>query len=223
MAKVILTKRQSAFLDFLSKNKEIINKFYFSGGTCLSEYYLHHRFSEDLDFFTENEFDPISITILFKQNKQQLNFESMEFQQSFNRNLYFFKFSDKTDLKLEFTFYPFSRIERITDKNGMQIDSLKDICVNKLFTIYQNPRGRDFYDLYAILQEKKWQLNEIIKLARVKFDTPIDLIQLGGNFMKVENLKDDPLVLEQKYNYEDVVKFFNNLAYSLKDKVLSTQ
>ncbi|MDR1696214.1 MAG: nucleotidyl transferase AbiEii/AbiGii toxin family protein [Endomicrobium sp.] len=25
--------------------------FYFSGGTALSEYYLRHRYSEDLDFF----------------------------------------------------------------------------------------------------------------------------------------------------------------------------
>jgi len=26
-----------------------------SGGTALSEFYLHHRFSEDLDFFSEKE------------------------------------------------------------------------------------------------------------------------------------------------------------------------
>ena len=32
------------------------------------------------------------------------------------------------------------------------IDSLIDIATNKIFTIYQNPRSRDFIDLYLILK-----------------------------------------------------------------------
>lgn len=50
----------------------------------------------------------------------------------------------------------------------MSIDSLKDIAVNKLFTIYQNPRGRDFYDIYFILKKQtEWSLEQLIKLARI--------------------------------------------------------
>jgi len=31
-----------------------IPDFYLTGGTALSRFYLHHRFSEDLDFFADN-------------------------------------------------------------------------------------------------------------------------------------------------------------------------
>lgn len=159
MAKSILTAQQSKFLSFVNTTPSLAKSFYLTGGTCLSEYYLQHRFSEDLDFFSEQEFDPTSITILLKQNIKKLGYATMEFQQSFNRNLYFFTFSDAYILKVEFTFYPFLRIESIERKNNLQIDSLKDMCVNKIFTIYQQPRGRDFYDVFVILKKTDWQLH----------------------------------------------------------------
>jgi predicted nucleotidyltransferase component of viral defense system len=48
-----LSKHQLDFLDFFSKEKRLRERFYFTGGTALSEYYLHHRRSIDLDFFSE--------------------------------------------------------------------------------------------------------------------------------------------------------------------------
>jgi len=51
----ILTKDQQAFLYLVSQNEYMVKRFYFTGGTALSEYYLHHRYSDDLDFFSEEE------------------------------------------------------------------------------------------------------------------------------------------------------------------------
>ena len=144
----------------------------------------------------------------------------MEFQQSFNRNLYFFTFTNTSVLKVEFTFFPFTRIDTKEKRNGFPIDSLKDICVNKIFTVHQNPRGRDFYDLFVILQQTGWQIADLMKLARNKFDTPIDALQMGGNFMKVIQLKDDPLVPNETYQYKDVEDFFLSVALSLKKEVM---
>ena len=50
MAKTILAKRQQNLLTLLKRNENITDNFYLSGGTALSEYYLHHRYSENLDF-----------------------------------------------------------------------------------------------------------------------------------------------------------------------------
>ncbi len=50
MGKTILTPTQRQVLDILAKNSKFTS-FYLTGGTALSEYYLHHRLSEDLDFF----------------------------------------------------------------------------------------------------------------------------------------------------------------------------
>jgi len=35
------------------------------------------------------------------------------------------------------------------------VDSMLDIAVNKIFTIYQKARARDFIDLYFIYQQEK--------------------------------------------------------------------
>jgi predicted nucleotidyltransferase component of viral defense system len=48
----ILNKTQKAVLDIFSKS-DLSKKFYFTGGTALAFFYLKHRRSDDLDFFTE--------------------------------------------------------------------------------------------------------------------------------------------------------------------------
>jgi hypothetical protein len=48
----ILTPLQRRFLDAFSKT-ELTKDFFLTGGTALAHFYLQHRLSEDLDFFTE--------------------------------------------------------------------------------------------------------------------------------------------------------------------------
>ena len=220
MAETILTFHQRQFLEFVKKQPLLIEQFYFTGGTCLSEYYLHHRFSEDLDFFSENEIDPQSLTVLLHTHKSTLGYTKLDFQQVFNRNLFFLTFGKNQQLKVEFTYFPFERIDSSQLKDGLPIDSMQDIAVNKLFTIYQKPRGRDFYDLFAMYQKSPWDLKNLMQLARIKFDTSIDPLQLGRNLMQAEELKDDPLITDQLYKYTDVTSFFRTVSQSLKDEVL---
>jgi len=49
----ILSVNQKNILLLLSKEQVISHNFYLSGGTALAEFYLQHRWSEDLDFFSE--------------------------------------------------------------------------------------------------------------------------------------------------------------------------
>ena len=53
----ILTPIQNQVLNQIKKSPFLKNNFYFTGGTVLSEFYLQHRYSNDLDFFSENKFD----------------------------------------------------------------------------------------------------------------------------------------------------------------------
>ena len=59
--KVILSEKQIRILEIISQSKDICQSFYLTGGTALAEFYLQHRFSEDLDFFSEKEVDPQTI------------------------------------------------------------------------------------------------------------------------------------------------------------------
>jgi len=53
---VILNTLQEKIFKIVASNPEIHKNFYFTGGTALSECYLQHRESVDLDFFCENAF-----------------------------------------------------------------------------------------------------------------------------------------------------------------------
>lgn len=214
----ILSKNQKNLLDLLSKEKTICANFYLTGGTVLAEFYLHHRLSEDLDFFSEQEFDPQSISVVFKKIQHAAGVEKIEYQQSFNRNL-FFLHTDSDIIKTEFTYFPFPRIEQKQKIGELFIDSLIDIATNKIFTIYQKPRSRDFIDLYLILTgNPELTLDSLIDKAQIKFDNYIDPVQLGAQYMKAKELKDYPRMLER---LDETVwrEFFIKEAEKLSGKV----
>jgi predicted nucleotidyltransferase component of viral defense system len=218
----ILSENQKRLLKLLSEEKSIYANFYLTGGTALAEFYLHHRLSEDLDFFSEREFDPQSISVVLKKIQEKAGIKQIEFQQSFNRNL-FFLHTDTDVIKTEFTYFPFTRIEQKQKIGGLFIDSIIDIAVNKLFTIYQNPRSRDFIDLYSILRHTPTvTVDSLAESTQIKFDTYIDPIQLGAQYMKVTELKDYPRMLE---NLDEKVwqEFFIKEAEKLSIKVFKRE
>ena len=193
----ILSPNQRNILDLISKDGMIGRSFYLTGGTALAEFYLDHRLSEDLDFFSEKEFDPQSISTFFAKIKKNANIKTVSIEQSFNRSLFFLSLEDEKCIKTEFTHFPFPQIEKGKRINEMNIDSLVDIAVNKVFTIYQNPRLRDFIDLFCILEkEKEWTISNLVEKVRIKFDHHIDPIQLSAQFVKVEMLKDYPKMIK---------------------------
>ncbi len=69
----------------------------------------------------------------------------------------FFLYHKQAVLKVDFNFYPFTRIQKSININNLSIDSLRDITVNKLQTIGTQPRSRDFIDLYCIVQKRVGQ------------------------------------------------------------------
>lgn len=218
MKRSILSQNQRTILHILRLQPTIRNSFYFSGGTALAEYYLHHRYSEDLDFFSFSEIDTESIISFFQSQKRSIGFTSMDLQQSFNRNLFFFHFSGDI-VKMEFTYYPFTQIEQPKNEDGIRVDSLIDIAVNKTFTIYQKPRSRDFIDLYCILYQQKWSFSDMRKKARVKFDTHMDPLQMAQHLLEVGTVLDYPRLLLPLYP-EEWIQFWKQEAMKLKSEAV---
>lgn len=194
--KKILTERQIALLEKIAQQPFLSKHFYLSGGTALTGFYLFHRYSEDLDFFSENEVDPMPINIFFKSIQTAFKIKKIDYEQSYNRNLFFLHFDDEI-LKMEFTHYPFPRVEKGQQKFGVTIDSLLDIAVNKLFTIYQRCKARDYIDLYCICKKEGLIISDLIKTAKIKFDWHIDPIQLGTQFIKATEAEDYPHMIEK--------------------------
>lgn len=191
----ILSPDQQKVLSALAGEKSITDAFILSGGTALAEFYLHHRYSEDLDFFTVDEFDPQSISVLLKRLQKTLGIDSFTFEQSFNRNLFFLHIGSGT-IKTEFTYFPFQTIEKGLTLGELRVESMLDIAVNKVFTIYQKPRARDYIDLYCILREKTdWNIGDLMKKAQIKFDHYLDPLQMSAQLLKVEQAEDLPRMI----------------------------
>ncbi|MDO8590789.1 MAG: nucleotidyl transferase AbiEii/AbiGii toxin family protein [bacterium] len=214
----ILSENQKSILELLSKESDVYEHFYLSGGTALAEYYLHHRLSEDLDFFSEEIFEPQSISVLLKRLQKEAGIQEIRQEQSFNRNLFFLTLVDD-EIKTEFTYYPFPRIEKGKRVGALDVDSLLDIAVNKIFTVYQKPRSRDFIDLYCILRkEKEWTIRDLCQKAQLKFEQYLDPIQLGMQFLKASELRDYPrlrielaTVIWVDFFYEEAKKLSNDI------------
>lgn len=215
----ILTDHQRAALALIGKNAFLSRRFYLTGGTALAAFHLRHRYSEDLDFFSEEEVDPLGLQTFWKQAKGVLGFTSVEYQQSFNRNLFFLEFKGET-LKTEFTYFPFPRIEKGVVRDGIEVDSALDIAVNKLFTIYQRTKARDYVDLYVLCREKGFTIRDLTARARIKFDTHIDPLQLGAQFVKVREARDYPRLIA-KIEPREWEAFFIGEAKKLSPQILA--
>ena len=218
-AQTILSKNQQLLLKLIGKNKNICRFFYLTGGTALAEFYLHHRLSEDLDFFSEEEIDSQIVFSFLKSIGNSAGIKKIVAQQSFNRNLFFLHLKDGEVVKTEFTYFPFPRIEKKNKIVDLYIDSLIDIAVNKIFTIYQKPRARDFIDLYLIIQAKNWEVSDLVKKAKIKFDWHIDPLQMASQFLQSLSVKDYPIMLTD-LKPEVWQNFFVKEARGLKEQII---
>ena len=219
-AEKLLTDEQIGFLDLVSKEKYLCNRFYFTGGTPLAVFYLQHRFSEDLDLFSEKEIYLPSIRAFIGKIESKLHIKKVDYNNFLGLHSFQLYFSEKNKLKIDFNYYPFSRIEKGTKYKNIAVDSILDIAVNKVHTIAMKPRARDFIDIYFIIKEKKFDLRDLLMKAKAKFDWHIDSLQLGSRLLQARNASDYPRMLKP-IDHNEWKKFFVNEARKLKKDIFS--
>jgi len=215
----ILNEDQKKFLELVLKEPYILKRFYWTGGTVLSEFYLHHRESHDIDLFSEDEEIHLpSINKFVGIVGAEMGVKKVIHTQFLGLHTYTL-FLPNRELKVDFNYYPFKRINKSGKWKGLAIDSLEDITANKIQTISTKPRERDFVDLYFIYKNKQFDLKKMIILAKTKFDWHIDPIQLGKTFLQVLELHDVPRMLVP-FDRNDMERLFLTLATDLKKDIL---
>jgi predicted nucleotidyltransferase component of viral defense system len=206
-------------LEFTAQKKEITKRFYLTGGSALAAFYLNHRVSKDLDFFSEREEVPPKIIEAFlKKVSSQLGIVKIERSQFLGLFSYYLIYSDRESLKVDFNFYPFPRIEKGKIYKGLEIASIYDIAVDKLHTLFMKPRGRDYVDLYFILEEKKYPFKKLILDAKAKFDWDIDKLNLAAQFLRVKDFE-EILEMRKPFERKEMENFFLNEAKKLKKEI----
>lgn len=216
--KSILTPFQKDVFLALIEEKLIYDNFYFSGGTALAEFYLQHRYSEDLDFFTDKEFSYAQILAILKPKMDSLGVESFETRFVGGTKFFFLKKTDQAKLKVEFNYFPFKRLEKSQKFQKLAVDSLFDIAVNKLNAILSRHQARDYIDLYFILKNKAFSWQEIINGVKEKFGWEIDPLNLAAQLNQVDRVYDYPKMIKP-LSREEMISFYKKRATELKEEI----
>jgi len=174
--------------------------YYLTGGTALAEFYLHHRFSDDLDFFTRKQ-DPMGQDfryILDLAPSLGLTITSKNPKSAEHLIVFVSADNGRDNLKIEFARDVPAQIAQPTIHDGIIVDSFEDIATNKICAILsrQPSEPKDFYDLYFILRESQFTLDYLISRAREKeasLDSEEGVLYFAANLLTVQNL---PLMRE---------------------------
>ncbi|MDI1471666.1 MAG: nucleotidyl transferase AbiEii/AbiGii toxin family protein [Thermodesulfovibrio sp.] len=175
--------------DFLN-----LGEFYLAGGTAVY-YYLRHRKSLDLDFFTNKIFDFRNFKELFNQ------FETSHL----NHNTIY---TTIEDIKVSFFHYPYPLLKPLNNLEIVKVASLEDIGAMKVLSIIQRGSKKDFVDLYFIINTLNLSINDLIKLFTKKYGkfNPLIIHKALVFFDDADNEPD--LMMIKKTDWSKIKKYF---------------
>ena len=175
---------------------EFINNgsFYLSGGTGVY-YYLEHRESIDLDFFTSLKFNFLKYQSLFKKYKVLF----------FSEDTIHTKIKD---INMSFFYYPYPLLKPLNYIEGIPIASLEDILCMKINAIIGRGSKRDFIDVFFIMKNLKMSAENCIEMFREKFGdyNPL-IIYKAMNYFKDAD-KEPEVKMIKEVDWEEIKKFF---------------
>lgn len=159
-----LYKLQDEVLDIFFT---IEHSFYLTGGTALNRFYKEIRFSEDLDFFSNDsvnfDIDMDNIIELFED--KNINYEVNVRSRDFFR---VFVFEDDIKLKIDFVNDRVKHIKRLNVKNSIVLDNLENIFANKITALIGRDEAKDVIDIWLLYKFFEFDFKEIVKFAREK-------------------------------------------------------
>ena len=217
MEQTVLTADQKKVIEFVGKS-EIAPLFYLTGGTALAGFYLNHRFSDDLDFFTDKkDFPTFQVEAIAEEIRKLIGADDFQYSKVYDRRIFFFN-KNSEEFKVEFSYYPFQRLNPSNKINNFNIDSLEDIGANKIMALVDRIDAKDFVDIYFLLKENKFSLKELLKLTNKKFHFNFDPMTLGSEFAKIKAVTEMPRMVKP-LALEELKSFFADLAKKLEPKI----
>lgn len=211
-----LTELQQEIINTL-KSIEGAKEFYFTGGSALSAYYLHHRVSEDMDFFTPTEelIQIVSKKLIIELEKKGI---VVNLIRSFKSFVEMIAERGEESMKIQFALDSPYRLGKTQNIQGTIVDSLLDIAAGKLLALFGRAAERDFIDIYLLVKEGYCDLDELIKKASEK-DPGMDKYYLAIAFEQVRILPDKPedlkLKLLKPVDMKDLKRLFVEKAVKL--------
>ena len=173
--------------------------FYLGGGTALA-LQIGHRISKDLDLFFEK---PIDKGLLTKVKKV---FAGRRITLSVNTADELTIFIDGA--KLTFLYYPFSVLLGFISYNGINLLSIKEIAITKMYAIGRRGEFKDYVDLYYILKENHAQLEELLELSQKKYGSEFNTRLLLEQVVYLVDLEEVGIIFLKKKVTKEQIQYF---------------
>lgn len=213
----ILLPHQIEILRQLSSFPEF-SKFYLTGGTALSAFYLGHRDSKDFDFFTHEDCDFTIIDNILAKIAQKTNSAARtKVRSQTYTEIYLEEKSGKWIQRMDFVRDIPVRFGKLNKIESITIDSLENIATNKINAIFGRLEPKDYIDLYYILKKTKIKFPKVFKLAQKK-DLGINNFYFANIITAVQNIENFPLI-KVPFDQKKFKQFYQDLSRDLLLKI----
>jgi len=157
----ILSREQNEVLEKLKKSVLSNNLFYLAGGTGLA-IILAHRKSYDFNFFSKDQFSSEKILEIIVKSFEE---DEVILGEIKDDTLILFI----NNIQVSFFKYNYTLLENLIRKDGLCIASLEDILAMKVIAIIQRGTKKGFIDLWTIMKEKKYSLQDVFVFCKKKY------------------------------------------------------
>jgi hypothetical protein len=124
----------------------------------------------------------------------------------------------KEEIRFQLAYDTPFRLGELSEKDGIYIHGLDDLAAGKMLALFARSEERDFIDIYFLVRENKYTVEQLVELARRK-DPGMDDYYLALAFEQVERLPDDSedlrLTLFKEVDMLDVKAFFKKHAVEI--------
>ena len=206
----ILTPLQHKVLEIFFDVPDLKRHFHLTGGTALAAFYLQHRLSIDLDFFTHS----IAIHEVEKLIEDTFKSKGLALEKERSSPTYR-RYRIDGELQVDVVRDADFRIGAPQWINGVMVDDPKNIAVNKVTTIYGRLEPKDYVDLYFLKPYLNYNIMELFKLASMK-DGGMDPFQWSKIIADVDTFTVLPQMVKP-LTLKELQKFFHKLRDEILD------
>ena len=210
----VLTPLQRRILDGLFSEEEFARTFYLTGGTALAAFYLYHRYSDDLDFFT-NEPEVGFLWPMLQKLAGPLDF-TVE-----SRTPQFIRIRSGAELRVDFVQDVPFRVGVPVRQGTWQVDSLENITLNKVTAIQGRLDVKDYVDLYFLIKDRPGEILQLLKEAKRK-DSSVDPFIWSKIIHDVETFRILPRMI-LPVRLKELVDFYEALRRRILDSLKPNQ
>ena len=196
----ILSREQNEVLERLKKSVLSNNLFYLAGGTGLA-IILAHRKSYDFDFFSKDQFSTEKLLEIIVKSFEEDEVILSEIKED---TLIVFL----NNIQVSFFQYNYPLLKELMKKDGLYIASLEDILAMKVIAIIQRGTKKDFIDLWTIMGEKKYSLQDIFIFCKTKYGKAFsESIALKALTYFKDAEEETPEEEESNFSWESIKKY----------------